>query len=240
MGIRLPVTIGVTFASVAPMLAMAGNPALGLTPIVGPVIAAGLFGILIAPFIGSSLRFFPSVATGSIITMIGITMTGTTIVGINWIGGVFDTFPRNPFYHNVGLLGMTGVTSPILCVAGGGIVILLGLLSKAAFIAASVSQSKLGSAESMVFGIVAATGIRILRTMDHEKQRGTLIIVACAIGFGLTPRVAPTLFRAPPEMLRTLLDSGILLATIAAVALNASFNGAAAATGAPAVASDHI
>ena len=153
---------------------------------------------------------------------------------------MFDTFPRNPFYHNVGLLGMTGVTSPILCVAGGGIVILLGLLSKAAFIAASVSQSKLGSAESMVFGIVAATGIRILRTMDHEKQRGTLIIVACAIGFGLTPRVAPTLFRAPPEMLRTLLDSGILLATIAAVALNASFNGAAAATGAPAVASDHI
>ena len=41
VGIRLPVMMGVTFASVAPMLAMAGNPALGLTAIFGSVIAAG-------------------------------------------------------------------------------------------------------------------------------------------------------------------------------------------------------
>ena len=59
VGIRLPVMMGVTFASVSPMLAMAGNPALGLTAIFGSVIAAGAFGLAIAPFIGKLLRFFP-------------------------------------------------------------------------------------------------------------------------------------------------------------------------------------
>jgi uric acid transporter len=80
VGIRLPVMMGVTFASVAPMLAMAGNPALGLPAIFGSVIAAGVFGLIAAPFISRLLRFFPSVVTGSIITVIGITLMR---IGIN-------------------------------------------------------------------------------------------------------------------------------------------------------------
>jgi len=145
---------------------------------------------------------------------------------------------RASFSQNVGLVGVMGVTSPMVCVAGGVIMILLGLLPKVAFVAASIPQSVLGGAGIVMFGMVAATGIRILATVDYEKQRGNPIIVACAIGFGMIPLVAPTLFRAAPEMLRTLLDSGILLATIAAVALNAFFNGAAVATDAPVVVSD--
>ena len=373
VGIRLPVMMGVTFASVAPMLAMAGNPALGLPAIFGSVIVAGVFGLAVAPFISRLLRFFPSVVTGSIITVIGITLMR---IGINWIGGgrpaapdfgapgnlavaalvlavilgllrygtgfvrntavligivvgcaitmalgwgdfagleaqpwvaviypfqfgvpafdlvaclsmclvmivvmiestgmflalgtmtgmrvgprelarglradglgtviggVFNTFPYTSFSQNVGLVGVTGVTSPMVCVAGGVIMILLGLLPKAAFVAASIPQSVLGGAGIVMFGMVAATGIRILATVDYERQRGNLIIVAVSIGFGMIPLVAPTLFRAAPEMLRTLLDSGILLATIAAVAMNAFFNGAApAGAAAPFVASDHI
>src|SRR6516162_3086297 len=49
-GIRLPVMMGVTFASVAPMLAMASDPALGLGKIYGSVIVAGIFGIIVARF----------------------------------------------------------------------------------------------------------------------------------------------------------------------------------------------
>src|SRR6185369_4856908 len=50
-GIRLPVMMGVTFASVSPMLAMANNPALGVTGIFGAVIGAGVISLLIAPFV---------------------------------------------------------------------------------------------------------------------------------------------------------------------------------------------
>src|SRR3712207_1729767 len=41
-GIRLPVMMGVTFAAVSPMVAMAGDPSLGLLGIFGSVIAAGI------------------------------------------------------------------------------------------------------------------------------------------------------------------------------------------------------
>ena len=84
VGIRLPVMMGVTFASLSPMLAMAANPTPGLPAIFGSVIAAGVFGIVAAPFISRLLRFFPAGVTGSIITVIGITLMR---VGINWIGG---------------------------------------------------------------------------------------------------------------------------------------------------------
>ena len=374
VGIRLPVMMGVTFASVAPMLAMAGNPALGIQAIFGSVIAAGVFGILVAPFIGRVVRLFPPVVTGSIITVIGITLMR---IGINWIGGgrpaapdfgapgylgvaalvllvillllrfsagflrntavligivvgylftlalgwgnldgldmqpwlavvwplqfglprfdlvaglsmclvmvvvmiestgmflalgtmvgrpvsegdlarglradgvgtliggIFNTFPYTSFSQNVGLVGVTGVTSPMVCVAGGGIMLLLGLMPKIAFIAASVPQCVLGGAGVVMFGMVAATGIRILAAVDYEGRRGNVFVVAISIGFGMIPLVAPTLFHAAPEMLKTVLDSGILIASVTAVALNAFFNPdqiTAAAHEAPLVVADH-
>src|SRR5215813_9903908 len=90
-GIRLPVMMGVTFASVAPMLAMANNPALGLGAIYGSVIAAGIFGLIVAPFMSALLRFFPPVVTGTIIAVIGISLMR---IGINWAAGApASTFP---------------------------------------------------------------------------------------------------------------------------------------------------
>ncbi len=60
-GIRLPVMMGVTFASLSPMLAMATNPAIGITGIFGAVIVAGIFGILFAPLVSRCLPLFPPV-----------------------------------------------------------------------------------------------------------------------------------------------------------------------------------
>ena len=374
VGIRLPVMMGVTFASLSPMLAMANNPTLGLQAIFGSVIAAGVFGILVAPFISRLLRFFPPVVTGSIITVIGITLMR---IGINWIGGgrpaasdfgapgylavaavvlgiillllrfstgflrntavligivvgylitlalgwgsldgvaeqpwvavvvpfqfglprfdlvaslsmclvmivvmiestgmflalgamvgrpigqadlarglradgvgtliggIFNTFPYTSFSQNVGLVGVTGVTSPMVCVAGGGVMVLLGLLPKLAFVAASVPQCVLGGAGVVMFGMVAATGIRILAGVDYERQRGNVFVVAISIGFGMIPLVAPTLFKSAPDMLKTMLDSGILLASVVAVALNVYFNPGAAAVEAhgAAMVADHV
>ena len=84
VGIRLPVMMGVTFASVGPMLAMAGNADVGLLGIYGAVIAAGIFGVVVAPFVSRLLPLFPPVVTGTIILVIGISLMR---VGINWAGG---------------------------------------------------------------------------------------------------------------------------------------------------------
>ena len=90
-GIRLPVMMGVTFASVGPMLAMANAPDIGLLGIYGAVIAAGVFGILVAPFVSRLLPLFPPVVTGTIILVIGISLMR---VGINWAGGGLPTLGR--------------------------------------------------------------------------------------------------------------------------------------------------
>ena len=68
-GIRLPVMMGVTFAAVAPMVAMANaNPgAAGAQLIFGSIIGAGVISILIAPAVSRMLRFFPPVVTGTIL-----------------------------------------------------------------------------------------------------------------------------------------------------------------------------
>lgn len=85
-GIRLPVMMGVTFASVAPMVAMANaNPGTaGAQLIFGAIIGAGAISILIAPLVSRLLRFFPPVVTGTIIAVIGISLMR---IGINWIFG---------------------------------------------------------------------------------------------------------------------------------------------------------
>src|SRR3982075_2720180 len=74
VGIRLPVMMGVTFASVGPMLSMAAAPDLGLLGIYGSVIAAGVFSILSPPFFSRFLPLFPPVVTGTIILVIGISL----------------------------------------------------------------------------------------------------------------------------------------------------------------------
>ena len=142
------------------------------------------------------------------------------------IGGIFNTFPYTSFSQNVGLVGVTGVKSRWVCVAGGVIMIVLGLLPKMAAFVEAIPQFVLGGAGLVMFGMVAATGIRILATVDYKNNRNNLYIVALSIGFGLIPLVAPRWTQHMAHSLHPLLESGILLTAVAAVLLNLFFNGA--------------
>ena len=142
------------------------------------------------------------------------------------IGGMFNTFPYTSFSQNVGLVGVTGVKSRWVCVAGGLIMIVLGLIPKMAAFVEAIPTFVLGGAGLVMFGMVAATGIRILSTVDYKGNRNNLYIVALSIGFGLIPLVAPRWTQQMSHTLHPLLESGILLTAVAAVALNIFFNGA--------------
>ena len=141
------------------------------------------------------------------------------------IGGVFNTFPYTSFSQNVGLVGVTGVRSRFVCVAAGLIMIVLGLLPKMGALVESVPQFVLGGAGLVMFGMVAATGIRILGNVDFKTNRFNLYIVAISIGFGLIPLVAPRWMQQMPHELHSLLESGILLTAVSSVLLNFFFNG---------------
>ena len=141
------------------------------------------------------------------------------------IGSIFNTFPYTSFSQNVGLVGVTGVKSRYVCVAAGLILVLLGLLPKMAALVESLPTFVLGGAGLVMFGMVAATGIRILATVDYKTNRNNLFIVAVSIGVGMIPLIAPKYLQWMPHGIHPLIESGILLASISAVALNLFFNG---------------
>jgi len=111
-------------------------------------------------------------------------------------------------------------------IAGGVIMLLLGFLPKMAALVESVPLVVLGGAGLVMFGMVAATGIRILGSVDYRANRNNLFIVAISIGIGMIPLVAPNFKQWMPHGLHPLIESGILLASLSAFTLNLFFNGA--------------
>jgi uric acid transporter len=141
------------------------------------------------------------------------------------IGGIFNTFPYTSFSQNVGLVGVTGVKSRFVCVAGGVILIILGLIPKLAALVEALPTAVLGGAGLVMFGMVAATGIRILAAVDFKSSRNNLFIVAISIGLGMIPLIAPNFKQWLPGGIHPLIESGILLTSVSAVLLNMYFNG---------------
>lgn len=82
MGIKIPVIQGVTFAAVTPMILIGKTH--GLTGVYGSVIIAGIITFLVSPYFSRLIRFFPPVVTGSIITIIGVSLLP---VAVRWAGG---------------------------------------------------------------------------------------------------------------------------------------------------------
>jgi len=82
MGVKIPIIQGVTFAAVTPMIIIGKTH--GLTGIYGSIIVAGLVTYLVSPYFSRLIRFFPPVVTGTIITIIGVTLMP---VAVRWAGG---------------------------------------------------------------------------------------------------------------------------------------------------------
>ena len=121
-------------------------------------------------------------------------------------------------------------------VAAGVIILVLGLFPKIAHVVASIPSPVLGGAGPVMFGMVAATGIRILATVDFHTTRNNLYVVAVSVAFGMIPLAAENFFHHLPKALDPITHSGILLASVAAVVLNLFFNGARSAAEARAAA----
>ncbi len=96
-GIGLPVVLGCTFTAVGPMIAIGGE--YGITAIYGAILVTGVIIVIISSFFGSLVRFFPPVVTGTVVTIIGITLIP---VAINNLGGGQDASDFGSF-ANIGL-----------------------------------------------------------------------------------------------------------------------------------------
>lgn len=69
---------------------------------------------------------------------------------------------QSAFAQNVGLVAITGIKSRFVVAAGGVILIILGLLPVMGRLIAAIPMPVLGGAGLVLFGSVAASGIRTL------------------------------------------------------------------------------
>ncbi|WP_443061621.1 nucleobase:cation symporter-2 family protein [Streptomyces sp. NBC_00414] len=133
IGARLPFVNGVTFAGVAPMIAVVNSTddkRDALPVIFGAVIVAGVLGFVAAPFFSKAVRFFPPVVTGTVITLIGISLMP---VAFGWAQGPDPTAHDYGSTTNLGLAGATLVIVLLLRRFTRGFVkqiaVLLGLVA---------------------------------------------------------------------------------------------------------------
>ncbi|GGR58470.1 MULTISPECIES: nucleobase:cation symporter-2 family protein [Streptomyces] len=82
LGVRMPVMAGAAFTAVTPMILIAGE--YGLQAVYGSMLAAGVFGLLIAYPFAKAVRFFPPLVSGVVITVVGLALIG---VGVNLVVG---------------------------------------------------------------------------------------------------------------------------------------------------------
>lgn len=139
---------------------------------------------------------------------------------------VFNSFPQSAFAQNIGLVAITGIKSRYVVAAGGVILVVLGCLPVLGRIIAAVPMPVLGGAGVVLFGTVAASGIRTLAKVDY-KDNMNLVIVATSIAFGMIPIVMPSFYDQFPGWVRTIFHSGISAACLVSVTLNIVFNSVA-------------
>ena len=82
IGIGLPVVLGCTFTAVSPIIAIGTEGGLG--DVYGSIIVSGLIIVIIGGLFSKLIPFFPPVVTGSVVTIIGISLIP---VAVNNMGG---------------------------------------------------------------------------------------------------------------------------------------------------------
>ena len=127
-------------------------------------------------------------------------------MGATAIAPVFNGFPISAFAQNVGMVAMTGIKSRFVVAYGGGILVVLGLFPILGRIMNAIPQPVLGGAGIVLFGSVAAAGIRTLSRVKFTNSN--VLIVAVSIGVGIIPITVPEIYEHLPEWLGKIFESG--------------------------------
>lgn len=135
------------------------------------------------------------------------------------LGGLVGSCPNTSFSQNIGIISLTKVASRHVAVMAGILLVTLGFLPKVAAIITGIPNPVLGGVGIMMFGTVAAAGIRTLSNIKLTERN--LLIIAISMGLGLGVTFRPDVIHNLPEAIRMIFSSGISTGTIAALILNA-------------------
>ena len=136
---------------------------------------------------------------------------GVMADGFNsFLAGVFNSFPNSIFAQNNGIIQLTGVASRY--------VVLLGLFPIVGAVFSLMPDPVLGGATLLMFGTVAAAGIRIVSSQEIGRKETLVLAVSLSLGLGV--ELMPDVLQQAPEAIRSIFSSGITTGGLTAIIAN--------------------
>ncbi|WP_319381172.1 nucleobase:cation symporter-2 family protein [Thiomicrorhabdus sp.] len=139
--------------------------------------------------------------------------------GVNsLIASALNTFPNTTFSQNNGVIQLTGVASRYVAYFVAGIFLILGLFPVIGGVLQEMPKPVLGGATLVLFGTVAAAGVKILS--NEELDRRKLLIMAVSFGAGLGVAANPAVLGEMPKLVQNVFGSAVTLGGLTAITLS--------------------
>ena len=144
---------------------------------------------------------------------------GVLADGVNsFLAGMFNSFPNSIFAQNNGIIQLTGVASRYVGYYIAGMLVLLGLFPVVGIIFSLMPDPVLGGATLLMFGTVAAAGIRIIAC--QEINRKATLVLAVSLSLGLGVELMPDILKLAPGTVKGIFSSGITTGGLTAIIAN--------------------
>lgn len=133
-------------------------------------------------------------------------------------GLLFSSFPNSIFAQNNGMIQLTGVASRYVGYFIAAMLVVLGIFPAVGIVFSLMPSPVLGGATLLMFGTVAAAGIRIIASQTINRK--ATLVMAISFSLGLSVELVPEILSQLPDTLRSIFSSGITTGGLAAILSN--------------------
>lgn len=134
------------------------------------------------------------------------------------LAGILNSFPNSIFAQNNGMIQLTGVASRYVGYFIAALLIILGLFPAVGVIFSLMPDPVLGGATLLMFGTVAASGMRIIAS--QRINRKAILVMALSFSIGLSVEMVPDILKQMPDVIRGIFSSGITAGGVTAMLAN--------------------
>lgn len=135
------------------------------------------------------------------------------------LAAVFNSFPNSIFAQNNGMIQLTGVASRYVGYFIAGALFLLGLFPVVGEFFSLIPDCVLGGATLLMFGTVAAAGVRIIASTKMDRK--AVLVLAISFAMGMSVELVPDILSQMPSVIKSILSSGITTGGVTAMIANA-------------------
>ena len=134
------------------------------------------------------------------------------------LAALLNSFPNTTFSQNTGVIQITGIASRHVGIYVGVILVVLGFFQGLGEILQQIPKPVLGGAVLVMFGTVAATGIKILASLKLDRRQ--IMVIAVSLGMGLGVSMVPDALGQTPELMRNIFSSAPATSGLSAIFLS--------------------